>query len=45
LELPSPSALSQRERELNPFSLWDAKQFLHQKVRMRGNDSLLLITA
>jgi hypothetical protein len=34
--LPSPSALSQRERGLNPFSLWE-------KVRMRGSNCLLLI--
>ena len=33
LGLPSPSALSQRERGLNPFSLWE-------KARMRENDSL-----
>jgi len=31
-------ALSQRERELRPFSLWE-------KVRMRGNDSPLFIAA
>jgi len=35
---PHHSALSQRERGLNPFSLWE-------KVRMRGKDSQCFITA